>query len=384
MVDYYILGTKFIIMNEKIIIVGGGPVGITAAISLAKMGKDIVIFAELNSDIDDGRVIALSYASFLYLKDLGCDFQLQSTPITQVHVSHNGFGINNILAKDVGLEHLGYTIKYSDIVTKLCLEAEKYPQIKICNAYVNNVISDEQEATVSYFDNITKQNKQMVANLVILAEGGNLKIPSIKYKLYNYEQNAIIARINPHNAHQNIAYERFEQNGAMALLPNEEDFVLVWAIPNTMRVNSQELDKLLHSLPFMKRFGGFDIVSDVVSFPLHLRVAQNKVLPHIVLIGNSSQIVHPISAQGLNLGLRDVQDICQVINNNLQYEQKLDQYIKMRSKDVNFVSGFTHGLARFLEVQNPIVNHIRGFGLFALNNCKMVQNKLTYSLIFGV
>ena len=173
----------------------------------------------------------------------------------------------------------------------------------------------------------------------------------------------------------------------MVLLPHDNDYVLIWSLNSELAslcLNKEFLLKKLQSLGFMKRFGKISLQHKIASFPLKFKVAEERVLQRVVLIGNSSQTVHPVSAQGLNLGLRDVRDLCELLINSNVDITKINGYNALRAKDVKYVSSFTHNLAKFLEHQNPIIKHCRGVGLMALSNCKFIQNKLTESLIFGV
>lgn len=373
-------------MHEQIIIVGGGPVGLVTAITLARAGFDITILNASLSTKTDERVLALSYASFMQIHELGIEFKKIATPINKVHVSHNGLGVSNIDCADVHLEHLGFTVKYSELVALLNTKTQEYTNIKLMNVLVTNVIPGNNYATVVFKQN--ESEEIITAGLVILAEGGGVQLKNIQYKIHDYEQIAVVTKVTTQASHKNIAYERFEVDGAMVLLPHENDYVLVWSLKSELAkacLDKEFLLRKLQSLGFMKRFGNISLKHNVASFPLKLQVARERVQERVVLIGNSSQIVHPVSAQGLNLGLRDVRDLCEILINSGNKELNIiNNYNELRNKDVRYVSNFTHILAKFLERQNPLINHCRGLGLVALSNCKFLQNKLTESLIFGM
>jgi 2-octaprenyl-6-methoxyphenol hydroxylase len=376
--------------HETIVIVGGGPVGLVTALTLARDGIEVTLLdSKLDSIYSDGRVLALSYASYMHIKSLGVNLNEYVTAIDKVHISHTGFGVSNIEASDVDLVHLGYTIKYVDLVRCLYQKIREYSLVKLHQVIVNDVVDTNNYVTISY-NKLGSGCDIVTADLVILAEGGRFKQKNINYRMHDYQKQAVIAKIKTKIPHNNIAHERFELDGPMVLLPSEDNYILVWALPNSMAENLCRKDELLtklNELSFMKRFGSFSILEEVAIFPLKLQVAQNRVLNRMVLIGNSSQTVHPISAQGLNLGLRDVRDLCEIIIQNNNLGIKLDDiscYNHKRSKDVVFVSNFTHILARFLEIQSPFMQLTRGVGLVALSNCKYLQNKLSRSLIFGI
>jgi 2-octaprenyl-6-methoxyphenol hydroxylase len=378
--------------HETIVIVGGGPVGLVTALTLAKANKRVTLLdSKLDSFNPDGRVLALSYASYIQIENLGVIVGDFVTAIDKVHISHNGLGISNINARDVNLAHLGYTIKYIDLVKALYKKIREYPQIKLQKALVNDVLTNDSYATISYNQpDANNPDKLLTADLVILAEGGLVKQKNTKYKMHDYAQQAIVVKLKTHKPHDNIAYERFELDGPMVLLPSEDNYILVWALSNRLVQDLSNKDILLTKivdLAFMKRFGTIELVSDISIFPLKLQVAQNRVLNRVVLIGNSSQTVHPISAQGLNLGLRDVRDLCEIVMHIDDFILGVDiinTYNHKRLLDVGFVSNFTHILAKFLDHQSPLMSLTRSLGLITLSNCKYLQNKLSRSLIFGV
>jgi 2-octaprenyl-6-methoxyphenol hydroxylase len=364
-------------IHKPIVIVGGGPVGMVVAIKLASHGhKDITILDANPGGIQDGRVLALSYASCKLLEDINAWDEAMATAIKQVHISHSGLGISQINAKDVHLPELGYTIKYTDLCNRLQQCMANYPEIKLTKAIVKEVIPGKSYAAIAY-----NNNEHLTTDLVILAEGGRIKLNQVQYKEHDYGQVAIIASIKTELKHNNVAFERFDDSGALVLLPHENRYVLVWSCPTAEKEylqNPENLLQKLKELKFMKRFGKFEVIGKVHSFPLKLQVAKNRILDRVILVGNSAQIVHPVSAQGLNLGLRDIDALLELAGDDLT---KISESDKKRINDSKFVIGFTHFLARFLEA--PYTKHLRGLGIMMFSNCKPIQNKLTNSLIFG-
>lgn len=199
---------------------------------------------------------------------------------------------------------------------------------------------------------------------------------------------ALIAELKVTKSYNHVAFERFDNKGAMVLLPHGDNYVLVWSVSSEMAEDILKNDSLIYELEanqFMQRFNEFELSGKVHSFPLILQIAKSRIQNNLVLIGNSAQIVHPVSAQGLNLGLRDVQMLSDLlIANVFDLQDTLKQYDKLRNLDTSFVSKFTHFLARFIHLQSPIVNHLRGLGIVGMSNCKILQNKIANSLIFGV
>lgn len=371
--------------HKNITIVGGGPTGLLAALCLAKQGRDVTVFdAGLGKNVSDGRLLALSFASCFELDQLGVmDFSL-ATVIDTVHISHNGFGVCSIKNSDVNLEHLGYTIRYTALLNKLKMAVAKYSNISLKAVHVKKVIPGENYVTV-----IDDNENSCTADLVIMAEGASTEIAGIEYDIFDYEQMAVIASISPQIYHSGVAFERFEEDGPLVLLPDGNNYSLVWArsIDNTNNLRDPTwLMNELKNTGFMLRFGEFIISKQIHTYPLKRKIARQKVLPRVILVGNSAQTVHPISAQGLNIGIRDVLTLTGLLggHNEIDNITCLEIYESLRHKDVRFVTGFTHFLVRFLEQQSALARYCRGVGMGVLNYCPPIRKILANSLIFGM
>lgn len=374
-------------MHKEIIIVGAGPVGLTLALMLSKQGKRICILNAGN--VQDGRVLALSYASYNMLDALDVWPSEKATPIDIVNISHQGLGASNITNENVKLPHLGFTISYNDLCQRLFNEVSQQQNIEIINAMVTNVVSGKHLSSVSY-KNSLDENTTLSCDLAILAEGGKIQLNEIKYQKFDYKQKAIVAHVTLKNIRNKyIAYERFADSGALVLLPYMQHYIAIWAL------NSKVADNYLKNTiefiaklddAFTNRLGGANIIGKLHSFPLQLQATKQRVLQRVVLLGNSAQTVHPVSAQGLNLGLRDAQALSRILatQNDLKNECKLDSYNKLRNKDSSFVINFTHNLVNLLEQKSTIVKHLRGAGIIGLSNLPPLQNALANSLIFGI
>jgi 2-octaprenyl-6-methoxyphenol hydroxylase len=373
--------------HNSITIVGGGPVGMTAALKLAKAGNKVTVLDEFKVQAgQDGRVLSLSHASMEFLAELGINLHHLGSPIDEVHLSHNGLGVNRIKATDINLAHLGYTVKYTDLIKSIYQLVPQYPQISLQAARVTKVTTDGGIAMVHYHDD-KSQPYELSSELAILAEGGNVMLDEVSYREHSYNKYAVIARIKTRIPPAGCAYQRFEQDGLLALLPHHNEYVVVWVLDSQIGRDMTELElrNRLQQLPFMRRFNGLETVSGLAKFPLRLKIANTRVINDaVVLIGSSAQIVHPVSAQGLNLGLRDVRDLCELLVDADNIRDSLASYAMLRKRDVEFVGGFTHFMAKFVEMQNPLMNHLRGLGIMTLGNCKWLQNKLTHSLVFGI
>ena len=373
--------------QSNCVIVGSGPVGLICGLLLSQQNIAVTFLYADDSNHDVGKVLALSYLSVQLLKDLDSWPELVATPIHQVHVSHAGFGIHKLDAQEINLPYLGYTIKYTDLCKHLkqILLTDKNISWQPCR--VEQLQSQNNEITILYTpDNATTMHS-MQAKLVIVADGGTIKVPNVAYEEHQYQQMALIAQIHTQYNQENIAYERFNDNSTSVLLPYRDDSVLVYSTTHLIGQNlvlHNNLIEYLQQLPYMKRFGKLSLIGQVNSFSLKLRVAQNRFLNNILLVGNSAYTVHPILAQGLNLAIRDV-----IVLNELITEYGLDnlngqQFNNLRRHDSAFVVNFTHTLATFMDKKYMRFKILRSLGSIAFGNCPPLKQTIANKLIFGL
>lgn len=375
--------------HERIVIIGAGPVGLICALSLANLGFDVVIFEQKSIEelsVGNSRMLALSYASVEYLANLAIDVLDKSTLINQIHISHSGFAISNIYASELDLDYLGTTINYSQLNKILLAKVIASPQIKFHTCNVTKVLSSSNYATINYEAN--GRNYLISSDLAILAEGGSF--PQGQSNSFDYAEYALIVTIHTEQNHQNKAYERFDTIGALALLPLEHNqYTLIWTIKRSNYIKEfsdpEYLTNYLMQLKFMQRFMPFKCISQITLVPLMLVKGHARVDKRIISLGNAAQKIHPISAQGLNLAIRDVKVFTQHLSIN-RYNitnSVLNEYHNLRQKDVNMVINFTHKLA-LKSKQNGKLNKLTTtLGLSGLTYLPYIKKSLVAKLIFG-
>lgn len=374
-------------MHCSIVIVGGGPVGLSLALRLAHQGKNVTLIDQGLDKRSDGRVLALAISSQQFLAQLNAWPHNLVTAIDCVEISHRGLGISQITAESVGLTHLGYTVRYSDVCQAALDQVGQNDRIRLINAEVIRVNDGMEYATVFYRDEANSE-QIITTDLLIMAEGGKLLNDYPKKIKHDYQQMALVAEIKTAEPNNGKAYERFAGRGPLVLLPFDNNFVMVWSLPTAqaqqLQFDESSLIELLNG-EFTNRLGGVKFLSKPVCFPLRLTQTKKRVFKRMILIGNSAQVVHPVSAQGLNLGLRDVQVLSGILAKNKKIElTDIRVFDQLRDKDASAVINFTHFLATKLESKNKIIGHLRGAGIIALSNMPPVQNFVARSLIFGI
>jgi len=350
-----------------VVIVGGGMVGASMACALASLPIKIAIveaypFRSNNQPSYDARSIALAYGSKIIFETLGLweSLQQNATPIKHIHVSSKGqFGVTRLHATDENLEALGYVIENRLLGNSLVEKLNQYANVHlICPAKLNDLSIHDDYAEL----NITQDNENisLQSKLVIGADGGNSKVREIinvPEKTKAYKQTAIISNVTPGKPHDNIAYERFTNQGPIALLPMSDNRCsLVLTVNDENKDEVMAMDDVAFLQYLEKRFGfrtgGFTKTSKRHAYPLSLMRIEEHYKPRVVIIGNAAHTLHPIAGQGFNLGLRDVAVLADTLANAIDAQQDigetavLENYAKLRNKDQKKVAFITDSLAK--------------------------------------
>ena len=222
------------------------------------------------------------------------------------------------------------------------------------------------------------------ADLVVLAEGGRSPICKqlgIEQNIEQYKQHAIITNIAFEKPHQNIAFERFTENGPLAVLPlrtfeGENRCSLVWTIAEEESAALMALgeDELLANLQssFGNRLGKLVNIGEKFCFPLSLSTAKEQIRPGLVLLGNVAHTLHPVAGQGLNLALRDIDALVKNLVSACKKQQSpgsmqtLQDYVDTQKFDQQKAISFTDSLTKLFSSNHPAKVATRKFGLLSL------------------
>jgi 2-octaprenyl-6-methoxyphenol hydroxylase len=376
---------------HDLVIVGGGPVGAAAAAALSASGlSTLVLEARRDGAGDDRRSLALSEGSRLILQRIGAwDACLPATPIRTIHVSQRGgFGRAMLKATEVGLPALGYVVSYAALQAALAarLEACNVPTLR--GARVTQVTSDAVSARVCYEHADTVG--EVASQLVAVADGGMLAQSVAHHEVRDYRQSALVANVMADRPHENRAFERFTDNGPIALLPFDAGYALVWAsTPEHAQESCGASDRaFLDALQaqFGGRAGRFVEVQGRAVYPLALRVAGSALHPRVLLLGNAAQTLHPVAGQGLNLGLRDAFELARSLKADpgaLQDRAFAERFARQRRVDRTGSIVLTDALVRVFSSAVPGLGWLRGCGLTALDCLPPAKREFMSHMMFG-
>jgi 2-octaprenyl-6-methoxyphenol hydroxylase len=360
-----------------IAVAGGGPVGCALAAALASSSLSV---ARVGGEAAADRPIALSHGSRLILERLRAWDRIRSTPIRAVHVSQRGaFGRTLMTARDVGLPALGYVAPYSAVLAPL---AEATPA-------VGGVLADwSAEADGVRLRLRGGGRAELHARLLVLADGGASAPPD---HVREYGQEAVVAEIDPGRPHRNVAWERFTVEGPIALLPFGERLALVWSTRAGTARRLLELPDREFIAALREGFGGkigaFTRVGPRGAFPLALRYRSAPAAPHVIVIGNAAQTLHPVAGQGLNLGLRDAWELAELLLDTPKDEigaaDVAARFRRRRDMDRRAGIVVTDSLVRLFSNDWPLLGAARGAGLAAFDMLPGARRFLARRMMFG-
>lgn len=384
-------------LKTDFIIAGGGPVGLMLAIGLSQRGFKVVLAerfqpvekgAEVKNSFD-GRVLALSYGSKLVLDRLGVWSKLEPlvTELQHVHVSQKGYlGITKLHASEANVPALGYSIQSSDLGEQLWKVARDQEKITIlCPALLKGFTQSEQGVIADI--EVDGRSVQVEAKMIIGADGTDSKVREIlglRVQEKSYQAYGVIAQIETERHPQGWSYERFTEEGPVALLPMRGHFhKAVMVCPE----DDIEGVKALSDNEFIARFsdkmgerlGRFISVSPRVAYPLHETYVPQMVSGRAILMGNASHTQHPVAAQGLNLGIRDIDEFLACLTNSEELDDTafLEGYAEARKIDHEKVMGLTDSLIQVFQHKSPVVGHLRGVGLMAMQAVPSLRKRFT-------
>lgn len=324
-------------MTERrdIVIAGGGMVGVSLALRLAaRLGEQASILLVEGYPFPapdggrptgyhpsfDARSTALSYSSRLIYEDMGIWSALDEwmCPIEHIHVSSRGhFGSTRLEASDHGWPALGYVVENAWLGRALAQALHDQGRVEVWSPA--RVVDARAAGAGMRLDLEGGPKNAVEAGLLVVADGANSTLRQalgVAATEKTYGQSAIIANIATAQAHGGCAYERFTDEGPLAMLPlcsapgADNRSALVWTLPPERARQLVDCDPQAFLAELQSRFGyrlgRLRQVSERHCYPLALMESDEQVRQGMVVMGNAAHALHPVAGQGFNLALRDV------------------------------------------------------------------------------
>src|SRR5439155_4362344 len=287
------------------------------------------------------------------------------------------------------LPALGYVARYGNLVAPLNAAIEHSGIVLKRPLQVTAIDEGEASVTVALAD-----RSRVTARIVVQAEGGlfgEQRDPHKSTQHRDYRQTAVIAHITVSRPIPHRAFERFTDQGPLALLPQEDGYAVVWCVrPDTaqdlLALGDADFLQRLQAA-FGERLGRIVSTSKRSAYPLGLN-AQPQATARTVTIGNAAQTLHPVAGQGLNLGLRDAAVLAEVLSKSLAtgfQTASLQDYLKQRAADRNSVIRITDSMARLFASapDGALSQTLLGIGLGFLDGVAPARKLLAEQMMFG-
>ena len=373
--------------DYDVLIVGGGLVGGSLALALANTALRIGVIEAVPEDkriasSAGDRALALAWGSAQILGQVGVwqGAEKKAAPIRHIHVSDQGyFGKLRMSAEREGVPALGYVATARTLEEEVAAKLSQSPVTMICPASVIGFKAGGEAVHVSLREG--NESINLTARLLVAADGGNStvrKLLEIGQSIRDYGQTAIVTEVNTGKSGDFTAYERFTPVGPLAFLPvAKKRYSVVWtqkaddAAELLAMSDSAFIDRLQSAFGYW--LGKIALATRRQAFPLKLIRAERMADERVVLIGNAMHQLHPVAGQGLNLGLRDVAMLAEMLVARLEFGEDigerafLERYAQARQADLDRVIRFTDSTVRIFSTDFAPMALARNAGLLALD-----------------
>jgi 2-polyprenylphenol 6-hydroxylase len=383
-----------------VLIVGGGPVGASAAALLQAAARDTrrplrVALLELNrpaatsSDAPlDARVSALSRASERILTAIGAWPLIPHSrmqPYERMRVWHESVqprsaDVLEFDAAYAGEPNLGYIVENRLIQTAALTAFE---------AAGGKVIAGELSRLRVHDDHVELETSAgtLSCRLVVGADGARSAVREsigLSAETSSYRQTAIVANVRTELPHERTAWQRFLRTGTIALLPLADGCSsIVWSADDSAAGPLLAMPQAEFEQELLRRsdgvLGALKLRTERLTFPLHKLTAQRFTAHRCALIGDAAHVVHPLAGQGVNLGLLDAAALCELVTAAFRMREDpgaqriLRRYERWRKSEIEPIALAIDGFNRYLAHGVGPLSRIAQRGLALVNRTDEVK-----------
>ena len=381
--------------NVELLIAGGGLTGLLLGVACAGAGLTVAIVdrqdpAALLADDFDGRSSAISYGSHKVLDAIGIwpEIAPNAEPILEIRVADGGSPLFlHYDHRELGTgAPLGYIVENRILRRVLTNRARSIPNLLfLAPLAVGSVSTTAFGATAGLSD-----GGQIRAGLVAAADGRESPLrcaAGIRTIEWRYPQTGIVTTVRHQRPHNGIAVEHFMRAGPFAILPMTGNrSSIVWTERAALAPRLVALSDAAFAADLAARFGDFlgpvEPIGPRWTYSLTLLLAESYATTRLALVGEAAHTIHPIAGQGLNLGIRDVAALAQLVVDarrlglDIGSETVLLRYQQWRRFDALALAAVTDGLNRLFSNALPPVQLARDIGLAAVNRLPPLKRLL--------
>jgi 2-octaprenyl-6-methoxyphenol hydroxylase len=395
--DSLAIGRHAVAVSDEVelLVVGGGLTGMLLAVACASAGLVVAIVdrqepAAFLGEEFDGRTSAIAYGSRNVLDAVGLWSALapDAEPILEIRVAEDDspFFLHYDHRELSTGTPLGYIVENRVLRRVLIERVPSLPNLTLLAPLAVGSVSSSSAAAIASLSD----GRQIKTRLVAAADGQTSLLreaAGIRKVGWRYPQTCIVTTVRHERPHQGIAVEHFLPAGPFAILPmTGNQSSIVWTERTELACRLVDLSESAFTAELAARFGDFlgtvEPIGPRWTYPISVLLAEDYVAPRLALVGEAAHVIHPIAGQGLNLGIRDVAALAELVIDirrlglDIGSGPLLKQYQRWRRFDVLALAAVTDGLNRLFSNSLLPVRLARDFGLAAVNRIPPVKRLL--------
>ena len=357
------------IYNYDFLIVGAGLIGSLAALALHKKKFKVLAVDKEAKRTQDKRTLAVNANSKDFLIQIGIWNNLKSKPQPINKIIIKDYVNSNPLIFENKIESMGNVVFNQEVLS----EAKKACQKK--KILISNFGLDYKNIPKN--NTITIKNKTYYFKKIILSVGKNINLNLISNRQqikYRNQQYAYVGFFSHSKIHRNIAYEIFTKTGPLAVLPSPQKNNLKSTFIYSSKQKITNLDiKSLIKKNFYNSHGDITFDNTINKYPIIIKLNKNK--SNFIFLGDALKSIHPVAGQGWNLGVKDIQTLCNLADQLSLEGNLLNQiYFARRFTESAAYLIFTSSLNFLYENFNPFTKSVIKLGYQGLNNFSSIKN----------
>ena len=349
------------------LIIGAGLIGGITALALFQKKFKVLVIDKKNSIYKDNRTLAVNANSIDFLKKLGIWNNLKTKPqaINKIVIKDN-FNAHSLVFEN-GKESMGNVIFNKEIYE---LVRNKLEKLKILKTDINYDFTGVLPNKTFYINKKKYEFKKIIVSI-----GKNITSnANHKSIVFDQKHHSHVGFFRHTKDHNNIAYEFFTNDGPLAVLPvpSAHKKISTFIYSSKEEINKTKLQKLIKH-KFLESHGKLSFSKSISKFPIKPHLTRNN--NNYIYIGDSFKSIHPVAGQGWNLGVRDIQTLCKLLDQySIKAKNLNSSYYSRRIIESTVYLSFTTILNFLYENQNLLNTKIINIGFKSLSSLRFAKD----------